>query len=762
VIVQAAFYRKFASNHSGSLYTNQRTALALLGLGLGVNCHCSARPGLFCLRSHHGFAQMNIFRSLSFSCLGVLLMAALPIAAQSAPALLNATRSQALAVFQNPDSAYGPNLYYELHNATAESVAQDLDRVKAMGFRAITLQAGRNMPSPYLSSGYFSLIRDVVQQARARDLRVWLVDDAGYPSGFAGGKFSTNAPRLRMQALTLTNSIDLTSGLAFQDVVSPEFVSAIAFNRDTQEVRPLSSAQNHIHFTPPASGHWQVFIADHVYRTSLTRSVTNSTGAKDDSQSLENYLDANATRQYLAFVHEQYQKAIGDEFGRTVLGFRGDEPDFSFFGLPYSADVFAQFKRIKGYDLQPMAAALLLQHPSPQVQRMAADYADVWSMLFRQNFFALQADWCKAHNLRYQVHLNHEDDLPRLAATEGDFLRLMTAVQVPGVDAIWHQIWPGIAPEFPRLAASAAHLSGSTNAFTESFAAYNPQPDLAQARFILNEQIVRGINMVEVMGSLDGKHAAPFLQDPALASMLAHVRRTTALFSQGQPAAQVGLYIPTRNFWLQDDQANQRLLAAATQLSQHQIDYDFIDDDSLCAALQPEAGGLKTASGNLLRTLIIPEDSLLTLPAYNVLQKLLNAGGQVVFLGHAPTAAAATSLRNSVAAPTLSQAQVAPNPEANPAWIRLLPLPGLRTDQPAPQLRLAQRHLSNANLYLLFNESDAALHCNLLLVADANVEQWLPETGATHALSLTANHSLPLDLAPQQTLLLVVTEAGKK
>jgi hypothetical protein len=86
-----------------------------------------------------------------------------------------------------------------------------------------------------------------------------------------------------------------------------------------------------------------VLIVDHEFRTSPTRSDTNPKRVKDGSQSLEDYLDPAATEQYLRFTHEQYKKYVGDEFGKTILGFRGDEPDYSIPGLPWTPKFFERF-----------------------------------------------------------------------------------------------------------------------------------------------------------------------------------------------------------------------------------------------------------------------------------------------------------------------------------------------------------------------------------------------------------------------------------
>ena len=102
-------------------------------------------------------------------------------------------------------------------------IRHDLDSMKAMGYQAITVQAGgRDMKdAPYLSEAYFKLFREFVDEAKKRDMRIWIVDDAGYPSGFAGGKFTALAPDLRMQALVVAHKIDVAGGDALSQPVDP-------------------------------------------------------------------------------------------------------------------------------------------------------------------------------------------------------------------------------------------------------------------------------------------------------------------------------------------------------------------------------------------------------------------------------------------------------------------------------------------------------------------------------------------------------------
>ncbi len=71
--------------------------------------------------------------------------------------------------------------------------------------------------------------------------------------------------------------------------------------------------------------------------------------------------------------------------------------------------------------------------------------------------------------------------MPWLVRSEGSFFRALRDVSLPGVDAIWNQIWPDRVADFPLLASSAAHLNGRPRAFSESFAAYRTRPNLAEA-----------------------------------------------------------------------------------------------------------------------------------------------------------------------------------------------------------------------------------------------------------------------------------------
>jgi hypothetical protein len=689
-----------------------------------------------------------------------LLLLSIPAVAQQPwQTIQNPTATQVLEHWQSPPPEYGPEPYYGLNGSvTLATVQRDLDTMKSLGFQAVTVQYGYGASFSYLSPEYFAFFKQFVAEAKKRDMHIWIVDDAGYPSGFAGGKFSSEHPELRMQALFATRR-PVKAGEHI--ILPPDSVIATANNT------PISAG-----WIAPADT--DLTLVTHIFSTSPTRSDTNPARVKDGSQSLEDYLDPAATAQYLAFTHAAYKAAVGDEFGHTILGFRGDEPDYSIAGLPWTPKFFDRFQQIKGYDIRPWLAAFTpnehhtgqkdapLAPLTPQQTRAKGDYYDVFASLFRDGFFKPQADWCAANHLEYQVHLNHEESQLQLTHSEGEFFRDMRYVQVPGIDSIWHQIWTDTISDFPRLAASAAHLYGHPRAFTESFAAYRPAPDVTLARYILNEQFVRGINLVETMyfpaTSTPARGGpAEFMRDPAYPALMAYTRRLSYLMSQGHPAANVALLLPSASLWMNDTAADDTFVSTERLLSEHQLDFDILTEDFLASVL-----------------------SQTTLDRLRAFAKL---GGRVLFLGASPTLIAgktyldarpATPADFTYANTILAQLDHTPIPPAQPPAAPPPPqtVPGeillainkipsdLTLATPDPALRYIHRTLDGATVFLLFNESAMPIHNRLTLHAPGRPELWNPETATATPIpnAITKPHqtTLPLDLAPYATEILVL------
>ena len=671
------------------------------------------------------------------------------------------TAAEVKQAWKTPPSEYGPEPYFGMNGAvTIESLAHDLDTMKSLGFHAVTAQAGGGMTTTYLTPEYFAFFKQFALEAKKRGMKVWIVDDIGYPSGFAGGYFTKEKPELRMQALSIGQRFPVKGGETLNQMVGTNAVAAVATNASVERIVvgtnvpaervavPINNGS--ISWTAPAGPDWTVAVVEHVFRTSPTRSDANPTHAKDASNSLEDYMNPEATAAYLEHTHQGYYNAMPELFGTTILGFRGDEPDYSIAGLPWTPKFFDTFQQVKGYDIRPYLGAILLSQGGGRARPPAAspgaaaapqsdpafipagppmlpakltdaelrakgDYYDVFSQMFRDGFFKPQGLWCAAHGVEYQVHLNHEEMEMDLTRSEGDFLRDMKYVEEPGIDSIWHQIWTDTVSDFPRLASSAAHVYGHPRAFTETFAAYRPEPDVTMARYILNEQVVRGVNVIETMfypatspadafgppadaataptsaAATAGAAAPPrrprggpsaLMRDPGWPALMQYLQRLTYVMSMGRPAAQVALYIPSSSMWLGDSASDTAFVSSERMLAERQIDFDIINQDALATDLKADGlGRFETMSGNYYRVVILPSLAVISqaeldrLKEFTKCEAVAKCGGKVLFLGRTPTLISGKTIKDARAATpddfafatveTSAQLPPTPTPPAN-------------------------------------------------------------------------------------------------
>jgi len=661
-------------------------------------------------------------------------------------------------------------------------IVQDLDRLAANGVFVVNMSPGRGEPK-YLSPEHMNQVKFVVEEAKKRGMKLWIQDECDYPSGFAGGLVSEEYPQLTMQGLDADIRINVMPGQTLTMPTPPDTLDALAVFAQTGAVQTVPISSSGINWRapapPPGAGGypkpWELILVRHIFRSSPTRASNRADGtrAKDSQYALIDYLNPDATRAFLKITHETYKQAVGDEFGKTVLGFFGDEPDYTCF-MPWTPKLPDEFRQQKGYDLQPYLPLLFAPKMTDEAWRAKADYYDVWSGMFRETFFGVQAEWCARNNVEYLVHLNHEEEGLRLdhpedlIRNEGDFFRDMRHVEVPGIDNL-SQLVPNavhtpdatwnLNNNFPKLASSAAHLFGRPKVWTES--AGGPGID---GKFQLDFQVVRGVNALQVglPGVRGGPGGGP--APPPQASMLAwYTNRAGYLMAIGRPAAQVGLYHPASSLWMGDEEADRSTTKLGWQLLEHQVDWDYFDEQSLSSVATIADGGFKNLSGQVYRAIVVPSTTVITRSGLERFQAFVKAGGKVIFVGKTPKLVVDKTFLNAAkdAAPDLSFATlIEPAGDITPRVIAALPKPDVALDSPWQRLTYTHRSWRDAELYYFFNESNKQESRIATIAGRGQAQVWDLGTGEIHAISAATAESdavrFPLVLGPYETKVVVV------
>ena len=689
---------------------------------------------------------------------------------------------EAAANFKAPPHEYGAIGHLSLNGPDAKEkmdrIVQDLDRLVANGVFVINVSP---VGEPkYLSPEHMAEIRFVVQEAKKRGMKVWFQDEYDYPSGFAGGLVSEQYPELTMQALDADIRINVMPGQTLKMPTPVDTLGALAVFEQTgaSEVVPISaSGINWRAPAPPpgAAGYpkpWELVLVRHVFRSSPTRMAARADGtrAKDSQYSLIDYLNPDATRAFMKITHEAYKAAVGDEFGKTVLGFFGDEPDYTYI-MPWTPKLLDEFRQEKGYDLQPYLPLLFAPKMTDEAWRAKADYWDVWSGMFRDTFFGVQADWCAKNNVEYLVHLNHEEHALRLDLSEdhirneGDYFRDMRHVEVPGIDNLSQLVpWAVHVPDglwdvnnnFPKLASSAAHLFGRPKVWTEEGGGLG-----ISGKFQVDFQAVRGVNALQV-GVVGGRGGAGATAIPPQAPMLEwYTDRLGYLLAIGRPAAQVGLYYPSNSMWMGDEEADRSMTKLGWQLLEHQVDWDYFDEQSLSSVATIADGGFKDLSGQVFRAIVFPSMTVITRTGLERLQAFVKAGGKVIFVGKTPTLVVDKTFKDAKDKPDLSFATlIEPSGDITQRVIEALPKPDVVLDSPWQRLTYTHRSWRDGDLYFFFNEGNQEQSRTATIAGHGQAQVWDLTTGEIHPMAAATSEGdsvhFPLVLGPYETKMVVV------
>jgi hypothetical protein len=323
----------------------------------------------------------------------------------------------------------------------------------------------------------------------------------------------------------------------------------------------------------------------------------------------------------------------------------------------------------------------------------------------------------------------------------------MRYVEVPGIDNL-SQLVPravhtpdgtwDVNNNFPKLASSAAHLFGKPKVWAEEGGGTG-----IDGKFELDFQLVRGVNALQIRipvgrpGPNGEGPAGPAPAMPPQASMLAwYTNRAGYLMAIGRPAAQVGLYHPANSMWMGDEEADRSTTKLGWQLLEHQVDWDYFDEQSLSSVATIADGGFKDLSGQVFRAIVVPSTLVISKTGLERFQAFVKAGGKVIFVGKTPTLVVDKTFLDAKGTPDLSFATlVEPAGDITPRVLAALPKPDVALDSPWQRLTYTHRSWRDAELYYFFNESNTEESRVATIAGRGQAQVWDLSTGEIHPMS---------------------------
>lgn len=101
-----------------------------------------------------------------------------------------------------PQAGFYPFWFWNGEQNESEIVHQ-LDEIADSGCRGYALHSRKGNRIPYLSDRWLDLMKFACEESRKRDLKVWIYDEDGFPSGNAGRRVQKERPDLVQKCLHL-------------------------------------------------------------------------------------------------------------------------------------------------------------------------------------------------------------------------------------------------------------------------------------------------------------------------------------------------------------------------------------------------------------------------------------------------------------------------------------------------------------------------------------------------------------------------------
>ncbi len=519
-----------------------------------------------------------------------------------------------------------------LHGEPQERIREEILAIKKSGVNEFCAES-----RPYEKFGQDEWWADfgfILKTARELGMRVWLLDDRHFPTGYANGYLEApERAHLRKRQIRERQSEAIgpmkRTKIHAAGWLRPDhderILSVIAYRHsDTAEgLEPVGA----IDLTPSLQDGMVYFdVPEGVWRVC----VTIETDANAPTGRFQHYIDMLNPASCHAMIDGVYQPHFdhfAEYFGNTFAGFFSDEPAFlnrlgsyqsmpgkMFECFPWRADLPAKMAESAGMSEAQMQLLIpaLWEDLGSATAIVRTHYMEVVTKLYRNNFSRPLGDWCRAHDVAYIGHVIEDQGAHmHLGYGSGHFFRALDGQDMAGIDIVLHQDIPGLSdhvhrasiteggraePAFfrytlPKLAASHAHLQPRKKgrAMCEIFGAFGWAAGLPFMKGLADVMLASGINHF-VPHAFSPKAEDPDcpphfynggrnIQFPLFKELMGYMSRCAHVLCGALHCADVAVYYNAEGDW--SGEPHQVFHGLCQALTRGLTDFDIIPFDML-------------------------------------------------------------------------------------------------------------------------------------------------------------------------------------
>lgn len=548
----------------------------------------------------------------------------------------------------------------------------------------------------FCKDGWWHDLDIILEEAEKRGMKVWILDDKHFPTGYADGMAEKAPLEQRRQGL-LHKRFPVKNGKIRLDaekkahpprIPSPMYLITNKLNKNTEKFsddRLLSVSA--IRLDAPAEpvnltallkngrlewyapeGEWEVHI---VY---LSRNIGSH-------RSYINMMDKASCRILLDAVYEPHYAHYRDKFGTVIAGFFSDEPELgnnrmyqmdnplgTEQDLPWSRELEAALENRLGKQYASALPLLWSSNADPKlVAKVRYAYMDSVSRLVEEDFSHQIGKWCQEHGVEYIGHVVEDNNQhARTGTSLGHYFRGLKWQTMAGIDDIGGQVEPGCENrrkknvlghmedgEFyhyalGKLGSSLGALNPNMQGRTicEIFGNYGWREGVRLEKYLLDHFMVRGVNYFVphafTCSAYPEKDCPPHFyaqgnnpQYRHFGELMKYANRVCNLISGGSAVTPVAILYHGEAEWCGKAMLMQK---CARVMLDNQVDFHFVPADVFGERefYQTEISDVLTVNGHAHKLLVIPYSQFITPETAEAITELTQKGGKVLFVDAYP------------------------------------------------------------------------------------------------------------------------------
>ena len=565
--------------------------------------------------------------------------------------------------------------FFWQHGDSQELLLEEIAAIEKSGAKEFCVES--RIHENFCEDKWWDDFGFILEEAKRRNMRVWLLDDRRFPTGFANGLVEKH-PELKKKHLRV-DFIDVVGPKPDAAVIAPvldgvneHLLNIVAYKRtDEGEIitgEPIGltdKLENGLVFWDIPDGVYRIF---YTIETRLGKARYH----------LMDMLNSESCKLMLEAVYEPHYEHFKEYFGNTFLGFFSDEPCFGngegcynilgteFMLVPYGKEAFEMIASQMNVDIEyVMNLTPLLWHThTDKIHEFRYNYMDVVSKLFKRNFSDMLGNWCREHGVMYIGHIIEDDNCHmRLGPGPAHFFRGLSGQDMSGCDIVLNQMIPGMNehihgapisswrgnPEFFRytlskLCVSDAHLDPKKKgrALCEIFGAFGWAEGVPMMKNLADHMLVSGINYF-VPHAFSNRY--PLADCPPhfycngknpqfeyFCKLTKYMQRVCHILYGGEHVTKVAVLYNCEAEWCAGEY--DLFQKVSKILLQNQIDFDFVPSDYL-DGVSFEDGGF-VINGENFKTIVVSHASVLPKSLVEKLNNLSRRGVEVIFCEKLP------------------------------------------------------------------------------------------------------------------------------